>query len=956
MKKLLTLVLAAFIVAALAISVSANAGTGYTITAARGTPTVDGVKDDIWDTAEAQTQDRIRNGEDTGTHVTIRFLYDDENLYYLGEVPDSSLWTKDLSPASMTYQMDGSEICLSLKNSSAGSIDTATDAWVGVTPYADFYSSQANWLVGSGSGVSSDNEEFDAEFMEVHTSLENDPENETASVYYVEAVWHIKAYNEEYAPKDGVKYGFEVSYNDNAEYNNRTMCIGWSDVSDSASTNPSVWGEIVLGGEGAGEAAPEPANYAKGASVEVTSVEPDTTFTGDLAVDGDMSTRWASGYTDDEQITIDLGTIRPIGYIELFWEAAYATDFEIYTGSSADNLQEHTITTVTDNGDQHNIFEFDPVTARYVTIHCSKRATQWGNSLFEVIVRKTADEVVSFVGPEGYPSSGCEVPDGSVIINGERIGLEEGWGGNAAAGRDAAFDGDINTFFDPLGTGDGWAGIDAGEEYTLTKIMIHPRDAQLGRFMGAEIDGSNDPDFVDYTPIWISVEAADEFKWYEINAEDFDDIGSFRYYRYFNTSNHGDVGDVELYGYPTAGGPGSAAVAEPADPNAPAILWDFNADGAMDANMGANGSNTVSWTADKDDAGNEYYTFTTSGADPYVSVDLSADDVSQVVWAKARVKNSGPATAIELFGHTDGRGLTGSECTHINVGTDGEWHTYIIYIPDENVTTVNAYKDPQYAITEPYWAGTVDWIRLDPMWQEGDDGNDAGGSMNDGDQIMIDYVAFFSSEEAAKAFRSELDSEYVPSKGFASAEEAAAGKNVITGYEFVSGTNGFGGEGPENLWDGETSTKFCTNEFPVESIAKLDGTYDITGFTMATANDNADYNGRSPSDWTISVSADGENWTELAKGDDSFFEETNFTYYAGEGTASGVTYVKFNATTTPANLFQVSEVTLFGDKTADVTEELTTKEEAPNTFDFGVVAAIAAVISLGGFAVAKKKH
>ena len=105
MKKLLTLALAAFIVAALAISVSANSGTGYTITAARGTPTVDGIKDAIWDTTEAQTQDRIRSGDDTGTHVTIRFLYDDDNLYYLGEVPDSSLWQKDLSPASMTYQM-----------------------------------------------------------------------------------------------------------------------------------------------------------------------------------------------------------------------------------------------------------------------------------------------------------------------------------------------------------------------------------------------------------------------------------------------------------------------------------------------------------------------------------------------------------------------------------------------------------------------------------------------------------------------------------------------------------------------------------------------------------------------------------------------------------------------------------------------------------------------------------
>ena len=867
-----------------------------------------------------------------------------------------------------------------------------------------------------------------------------------------------------------------------------------------------------------GSDAPELANYAKGGTVTVSSTET-ADFPGELAVDGDLTTRWASQYTDDETITVDMGAIRPIGYIELYWETALASDFEIYSGSAADNLQEHTIATVTGNSDTHNVFEFDLTTARYITIHCSKRATEWGNSLYEIIVRKSADEVNTVTGPAGYPSSGVSVPDGSVIINGARIGLEEGWGGNAAAGRDAAFDGDINTFFDPLGTGNGWAGIDAGEEYTLTKIAIHPRDGQLARFNGAEIDGSNDPEFNDYTPIWISIEEADEFKWYEIDAADFDDIGSFRYYRYYNMTNHGDVADVELYGYPTAGGPGSAAAPAAADPNAPALLWDFNSDEAISENMGANSNNGVSFWGEKD-GDNDYYVFVAGGNDPYVSVDLSADDVSDVVWAKARVKNSGPATAIELFGHTDGRGLTGSECTHINLATDGEWHTYIIYIPDENVATVNAYKDPQYAITEPYWAGTVDWIRLDPMWREGDDGSDSGGSMESGDEIAIDYIAFFPTEDAAKAFRSEQDS-YVDvaatpglvntavsypasgadgnailgtvignetgwgdnaaagaaaafdgdaatffdplgvgdgfcgidagepyildkavilsradwndrfvgamiqgsndgenwttlwtsdttgtnpdyftvtefenntgysqfryfnetnhgdvaevefygqpgkveaeSKGFADVNAAAAGKNVITGYEFVSGSEGFGGEGPENLFDGETGTKFCTGTFPAEAVAKLDGVYNLTGFTMATANDNADYNGRSPSDWTISVSSDGENWTEFAKGDDSFFEETNFTYYAGEAAANGVSYVKFSAAGTASGTFQVSELTFFGDKDAAATDAATStalseKEEAPNTFDFGVVAAVAAVVSLAGFAVARKRH
>ena len=155
--------------------------------------------------------------------------------------------------------------------------------------------------------------------------------------------------------------------------------------------------------------------------------------------------------------------------------------------------------------------------------------------------------------------------------------------------------------------------------------------------------------------------------------------------------------------------------------------------------------------------------------------------------------------------------------------------------------------------------------------------------------------------------------------GFKKVADAAAavGMTPITGYEWEDGTNGFGNEGPENLWDGDTATKFCTNEFPAESVASLDATYKVTGFTMATANDNAEYNGRSPNAWTISVSADGENWTELAKGDDSFFEEKNFTYYNGEGTAENVAFVKFEAEGTASGTFQVSEVTLYGEKTGE---------------------------------------
>ena len=165
-------------------------------------------------------------------------------------------------------------------------------------------------------------------------------------------------------------------------------------------------------------------------------------------------------------------------------------------------------------------------------------------------------------GGEAYPSSGFTPPEGSAIIKGELIGNENGWGENADAGRAAAFDGDIFTFFDPLGVGDGYAGIDAGEEYVLTYIVIHPRENWNARYDGAEINGSNDGE--NWELIWISEGEAEEFKWYEIPADQFKiKEPSFRYYRYYNEFTHGDVGEVELYGYSKAAAAAAAAEPEP---------------------------------------------------------------------------------------------------------------------------------------------------------------------------------------------------------------------------------------------------------------------------------------------------------------------------------------------------------------------------------------------------------
>ncbi|MGI6742648.1 MAG: discoidin domain-containing protein [Eubacteriales bacterium] len=170
---------------------------------------------------------------------------------------------------------------------------------------------------------------------------------------------------------------------------------------------------------------------------------------------------------------------------------------------------------------------------------------------------------------DAYPSSGFTPPEGSAIIKGELIGNEVGWGESEAAGRAAAFDGDIFTFFDPLGVGDGYAGIDAGEEYVLTYIVIHPRENWNARYDGAEINGSNDGENWDL--IWMNEEGEPaEWEWQYIPADQFKiKEPSYRYYRYYNELMHGDVGEVELYGYSKAAAAAAAAEPEPVVEEAP---------------------------------------------------------------------------------------------------------------------------------------------------------------------------------------------------------------------------------------------------------------------------------------------------------------------------------------------------------------------------------------------------
>ncbi|MBQ2279102.1 MAG: discoidin domain-containing protein, partial [Clostridia bacterium] len=584
---------------------------------------------------------------------------------------------------------------------------------------------------------------------------------------------------------------------------------------------------------------------------------------------------------------------------------------------------------------------------------------------------------------EAYPASGTAVPDGSVLIAGELIGSEMGWGGAAAAGRHAAFDGNIETFFDPATASVDYCGIDAGEEMILTKIIIHPRTTYLDRFNGATIEASNDPDFAESVELFFSVEQAAEVAYIDVTEEmEADANTGYRYFRYINYMSHGDVAEVELYGYAKDGSNPdySAGAAAPAadGPALPSTEYDSIAnyagikpviDGKIDAIWSATAAQESTWPGDLNGEGISGYTkilwdednlyflgvvndpttlqaanpTTTDSIDFWVSETYS-DEMGYPLEGDYQLALSpyntyGGNKAPDLVNETGA--VINGDGTYV-VEFSIPWQTQGLTPAAGHVFGYNASfnNDLDGDGKRDSWTSWVEWSGMpywsDTMW------------LGQVELVKADVAVAVDEAPAAEAPAAaveviEIDAaasvQDYPNMdllansgaGYATLEEATAsiGKTAISGYTFVSGTGSHANEGPENLWDNDTATKFCapSDQFPTISIVALDGEYTIDGIVMATANDNSSYNGRSPYEWAIYGSKDGSAWTAIAYGDDYFFEETDFTYYAGAVNATdSFKYIMFQSEGGLSGTFQVSEVAVCGTKVASAAPAV---EEAP---------------------------
>ncbi|WP_010419188.1 glycosyl hydrolase [Anaerophaga thermohalophila] len=129
-------------------------------------------------------------------------------------------------------------------------------------------------------------------------------------------------------------------------------------------------------------------------------------FTVTPVNDGDPATRWSSEAFDPQWVVIDLEQQYCLQRIELEWEAAYATDYEIHLSNSP-LFEDYAIIATVSGGDGGlDVIPVDKTVAgRYLRFYGTKRATEYGYSLFEI--KAFGQNTTTFIGQKNNEEPNC---------------------------------------------------------------------------------------------------------------------------------------------------------------------------------------------------------------------------------------------------------------------------------------------------------------------------------------------------------------------------------------------------------------------------------------------------------------------------------------------------------------------------------------------------------------------
>jgi hypothetical protein len=213
-------------------------------------------------------------------------------------------------------------------------------------------------------------------------------------------------------------------------------------------------------------------NIALNKTVTVSSVESGTSYTGNLAVDGNTGTRWSSNHSDPQWIYVDLGSQYNITNVNITWQTAYGKNYTIDVSNDASSWT--TIKSITNNTSLSNSNTFSvPGTGRYVRIYGTARGTIYGYSITELVVNGS---LVSSGG--GGSNLALNRPTATSSVE----------SGTSNTGN-LAVDGNTGTRWSSNHSDPQWIYVDLGSQYNITNVNITWESAYATSY---RIDVSND--------------------------------------------------------------------------------------------------------------------------------------------------------------------------------------------------------------------------------------------------------------------------------------------------------------------------------------------------------------------------------------------------------------------------------------------------------------------------------
>mgnify|MGYP001602183360 CR=1 FL=1 len=126
-------------------------------------------------------------------------------------------------------------------------------------------------------------------------------------------------------------------------------------------------------------------NVALGSEATASSVE-NAGLSASNAVDGDLTTRWASAWSDPQWLQLDLGATADISGFTITWEPAFAAAYHIEVSDDASTWTQ-VYDTTTGAGGTENLTVPAGTSGRYVRLTGTTRTTiggaQYGYSIYE---------------------------------------------------------------------------------------------------------------------------------------------------------------------------------------------------------------------------------------------------------------------------------------------------------------------------------------------------------------------------------------------------------------------------------------------------------------------------------------------------------------------------------------------------------------------------------------------